>query len=30
MDFLIAGGAAVMAVAMFGLVVACDRLGARK
>ena len=30
MDFLFAGAAAVMAVAMFGLVVACDRLGARK
>lgn len=30
MDFLFAGAAAVMVLAVFGLVVACDKLGARK
>jgi hypothetical protein len=30
MDFLFAGAGAVMAIAMFGLVMACDKLGARK
>jgi hypothetical protein len=30
MDFLFLGAAAVMALAMFGLVFACDKLGARK
>ena len=30
MDFLFLGAAAVMALAMFGLVLACDKLGARK
>jgi hypothetical protein len=30
MDFLFLGAAAVMAMVMFGLVVACDKMGARK
>jgi len=30
MDFLYLGGAALMALAMFGLVAVCGRLGARK
>jgi hypothetical protein len=30
MDFLFIGAGAVMALAMFGLVLACDKLGARK
>jgi hypothetical protein len=30
MDFLFLGAIALMALALFGLVVACDRLGARR
>jgi hypothetical protein len=30
MDFLYLGAAAVMALALFGLVAFCDKLGARK
>jgi hypothetical protein len=30
MDFLFLGAAALMAAAMFGLIAACDKLGARK
>lgn len=30
MEFLFVGGAALMALAMFGLIAFCDRLGARK
>jgi len=30
MDFLYLGAAVVMALALFGLVAACDKLGARK
>jgi len=30
MDFLFAGAGAVLALAMFGLILACDKLGARK
>jgi hypothetical protein len=30
MDFLFAGAGAAMAIALFGLVIACDKLGARK
>jgi hypothetical protein len=30
MDFLFLGAAALLALAMFGLIAFCDRLGARK
>jgi len=30
MDFLFAGAGAVMAIVMFGLVLICNKLGARK
>jgi hypothetical protein len=30
MDFLFLGAAALLAIAMFGLIAFCDRLGARK
>ena len=30
MDFLYLGAAAVMALALFGLIAACDKLGARR